>query len=151
MNLSRLRYHRDSQLLLYQPKPGQEVDDEPIVDPFEFLARVLIHIPEPNKHLVHFYGVYANRVRASYRDEDEAPSVGDGEANDPSPTRRTLSKRWRELLYRIYEVDPLICLNCGAKMKILAFIIEPAVIRQILDHLGKGAPPRVPPDSSRGQ
>ncbi len=25
-------------------------------DPLEFLARALIHIPEPNKHLVHFYG-----------------------------------------------------------------------------------------------
>ncbi len=56
VNLSRLRYHRDSQLLLYEPKAGQELDDEVLVDPLEFLARVLLHIPEPKKHLVHSTG-----------------------------------------------------------------------------------------------
>ena len=109
VNLSRLRYHRDSGLLLYEPKAPQEVDDEALVDPFEFLARVLIHIPEPNKHLVHFYGVYANRLRAMYR-TDDAPSPG--LAGDEPPPRRTLSKRWAELIYRIYEVDPLDCPHC---------------------------------------
>ena len=37
-----------------------------LTDPQEFLARVLINVPEPNKHLVHFYGAYANRVRQTY-------------------------------------------------------------------------------------
>ncbi len=45
-----------------------------------------------------------------------------------------------------YEVDPLTCRQCGAKMKILAFIIEPSVIRRILDHLDhKASQPRAPP------
>ncbi len=33
VNLSRLRYHRDAQLFLHEPKTGQEVDDEPLDDP----------------------------------------------------------------------------------------------------------------------
>lgn len=49
VNLSRLRYHPDSQLFLYEPKAGHELDDQTLVDPLEFLARVLIHIPEPEK------------------------------------------------------------------------------------------------------
>jgi len=134
VNLSRLRYHRDSQLFLYEPKAGQKVDDEALVDPLEFLARVLVHIPEPNKHLIHFYGAYANRVRATYRREDPGLPGADAEAVDATP-KRTLSKRWAELVYRIYEVDPLTCSRCGARMKILAFITEPKVIRRILDHL----------------
>ncbi len=40
-------------VLLYEPKPGHELDDDALTDPLEFLARVLIHVPEPNKHLVH--------------------------------------------------------------------------------------------------
>jgi len=76
VNLSRLRYHRDAQFFLYEPKTGQEVDDEPLVDPLEFLARVLIHIPEPHKHLVHFYGAYANRLRQTYRPEVEPTRPG---------------------------------------------------------------------------
>ncbi|HSF19367.1 MAG TPA: hypothetical protein VLK65_27835, partial [Vicinamibacteria bacterium] len=50
---------------------------------------------------------YANRVCALYRAEDTDLGA-DPEANEATP-RRTLSKRWRELIYRIYEVDPLVC------------------------------------------
>ena len=31
---------------VYEPKAGHEVDDELLLDPLEFVARVLIHIPE---------------------------------------------------------------------------------------------------------
>jgi hypothetical protein len=131
--------------LLYEPKTGQAIeDDAPLVDPLEFLARVLIHIPEPKKHLVLFYGVYANRIRASYRTEDTALAGQDGEANEPT-SRRTLSRRWSELIYRVYEIDPLVCPRCRARMKILTFITDPKVIRQILEHLDQKARPRAPP------
>lgn len=33
---------------------------------------------------------------------------------------------------RIYEVLPLVCPKCGGEMKIIAFITEPRVIREIL-------------------
>jgi Putative transposase len=114
------------------------------VDPLEFLARVLIHIPEPRKHLVHFCGVYANRIRATYRPVDPARAGADGEASEVT-SRRTLSRRWAELIYRIYEVDPLTCARCGARMKILTFITDLKVIRQILDHLDLKTCPRPPP------
>ena len=152
VNLSRLRYHPDSKLLLFEPKSGQPIDDDddPLVDPLEFLARVLIHIPEPRKHLVHFYGVYANRIRTTYRAVDSARAGADGEASELT-SRRTLSRRWAELIFRIYEVDPLDCPRCGARMKVLALIVEPNVIRQILDHLETRACPRAPPNSTQPQ
>ena len=135
VNLSRLRYHQDSRLILYEPKAGHEVDDEARLDPLEFLARVLIHIPQPNKHLAHFYGVYANRVRAMCCG---ARAIGKADMQDePTPPRRALRKRWAQLIYRIYEVDPLTCRQCGAQMRIVAFINEPSVIRKILAHLNQ--------------
>ena len=144
VNLSRLRFHPESQLIVYEPKAGHEVDDEAVLDPLEFLARVLIHIPQPNKHLVHFYGVYANRVRSAYRNQGTAPK--DEPTNAAAPARRALSKRWAELIYRIYEVDPLTCRQCGAQMKILAFITNSSVIRKILAHLHqKPSRQRAPP------
>ena len=63
VNLSRLRYHPESELILYESKSGHDAGEPELADPLEFLARVLIHIPEPNKHLVRFYGAYAKRVR----------------------------------------------------------------------------------------
>ena len=143
VNLSRLRYHPGSQLILYQSKSGHDLDDDGVVDPLEFLARVLIHIPQPHKHGVHFCGAYANRVRSTYQAEGTAaPSQATGAVLP----RRALSKRWAELIFRIYEVDPLTCTRCGAPMKILAFITEPAVIRTILAHLNqKLSQQRAPP------
>jgi hypothetical protein len=138
VNLSRLRFHPDSQLFFYEPKARLQLDDEALVDPLEFLARVLFHIPEPKKNLVLFYGVYANRIRATYRAD------AGGQANEAT-SRRTRSGRWAELKYRVYEVDPLDCPRCGAGMKILAFLIDPKVIRKIPDHLDRKPRPRAPP------
>jgi len=141
VNLSRLRFDKDSGLVVYEPQAGHESDDDALTDPLEFLARVLIHVPESNKHLVHFYGAYANRIRSSLRNDDPAP-----ESDKTNPPPRALSKRWRELIYRIYQVDPLTCTQCGSEMKILAFISEHATIRKILDHRDKiAAVPRAPP------
>ena len=146
VNLSRLRFDPPSGLLVYEPKDGRKLDDEALVDPLEFLARVLIHLPEPNKHLVHFYGAYAHRVRSTYRTKGRAAS---DDATDATPPRRTLTKRWAELIYRIYEVDPLTCTQCGGEMKILAFITDHASIQEILDHRDKNSRgPRAPPPPS---
>jgi hypothetical protein len=112
----------------------------------EFLARVLIHIPETKKHLVHFYGAYANRIRSNYRSETTAPL--DEATNGISP-RSTLTKRWAELVYRVYEVDPLTCTQCGGEMKIRAFITDDATIQKILNHRNKNSDEsRAPPPIS---
>ena len=49
--------------------------------------------------------------------------------------KRIPSKTWRECIKKIWEVDPLECPNCGGEMKIISFITEASVIRQILEHL----------------
>ena len=145
VNLSRLRYHPESELISYESKSGHDDNNDELMDPLEFLARVLIHVPEPNKHLVRFYGAYANRLRLDTFARNDSTEQKREQDDEEPPRRRVLSKRWAELVYRIYEVDPLTCRRCGEKMKLLAFIIDPAVIRRILDHLERKAPPRAPP------
>jgi hypothetical protein len=49
------------------------------------------------------------------------------------------------LLARLFLSLPLVCRNCGADMRIIAFIIEAASVEQILFALGE--PPRTPPIS----
>ena len=146
VNLSRLRFHSHSGLIAYEPKAGPDVELAELTDPLELVARVLIHIPEPNKHLALFYGAYANRRSGKCRD---ATGSADTEPTDDStPDRRRLRKRWAEMLHRIYALDPLTCARCGAPMKILAFITEHAVIKKILEHRDQHPQrPRAPPTS----
>ena len=59
----------------------------------------------------------------------------------------------RDLLIRqVYGVDPPLCARCGGTMEAVAVIDRPAVVRQILDHLGlstAAASFRTPPSPPR--
>ena len=49
--------------------------------------------------------------------------------------RRLPSKGWAEMIRKVYEVDPMICPECGGLMKVVAFITDQAVVDRIIDHL----------------
>lgn len=50
---------------------------------------------------------------------------------------------WALLLVRIDEIFPLLCPNCGAELRIIAFICEAMAVPEILAHLGEPtSPPR---------
>ena len=112
-------------------------------DPAEFLARVIMHIPEPRRHLVRYYGWYSNVSRGKRRKEEDElgrpVAVGTGVPSrarrDETPNARALRRSWAQLIKRIYEVDPLVCPKCGSEMKVIAFIIDHAVVDKILRHL----------------
>ena len=53
---------------------------------------------------------------------------------------------WAMLLARIYESAPLACPQCGADMRIIAFMTDDVSVRRILTHIGEPAdPPRIAP------
>ena len=47
---------------------------------------------------------------------------------------------WARLIRKVYEADPLECPRCKGPMRIIALIEDPAVVRRILQHLGRWAP-----------
>jgi len=64
-----------------------------------------------------------------------------------------MRRSWARLIRKVYEVDPLLYPRCGGTMKIIAVIERPAIVRQILAHLGlPAATPRLraPPDLPEG-
>jgi hypothetical protein len=102
-----------------------------------------MHIPEPRRHLVRYYGWYSNLSRGRRRKAgSEHERAGDVHADAPSravrdETRdaRALRRSWAQLIKRIYEVDPLLCPSCGAEVKVVAIITEHEVVDAILRHL----------------
>jgi len=42
---------------------------------------------------------------------------------------------WAEMIRKVFEVDPLVCPQCGGTMKIIAFLTDYAVVDRIIDHL----------------
>ena len=158
VSLDRLKVSEDAHSIAYaaRVRPGHDRQATAPLDPNDFLARVVMHIPEPHRHTVRYYGAYSSVVRARCRREASQPAAGQPGASAPAPPtvappdpdRRDLRRRWAELLKRIYEADPLTCPRCGATMRIIAFITEPRVIHTILRHLAtKAADQRSPPQN----
>jgi len=61
------------------------------------------------------------------------------------PIHTAAHSRWARLIARIYEVSPLRCPECGARMRILTFLTDPAIAAAILRHLDLPTRPSAPP------
>jgi len=115
------------------------------VDPLEFLARVLVHIPDKGHVTTRYYGWYANRPRGRRRQSEPVAAAAPPPivpAPRLAPTEAT--RRWAARRQQIVEVDPLACPTCRGSMRMFARITQASVIDQILTHLraraGRGAP-----------
>ena len=112
-----------------------------VLEPVDFVAAVTGHIPDKGRHTVRRYGYYSNRSRGKRR------LGGKGELILTSPAageERELTRRWRKMLKRIYEVDPLICPQCGSYLAIIGFVSDAAGIRTTLRSLGLREEEEVP-------
>jgi len=86
------------------------------------------------------YVWYSNKMRGQRlkQADPEAVAAPEGDVIDVSAftSRRIPSKKWRELIKKVWEADPLLCPHCQHEMRIVAFINEADVIERILRHLG---------------
>jgi len=78
-------------------------------------------------------GQRALRAAKEAQTECAAPRIIDVSMHEP---RRTPSSKWRELIKKVWEADPLSCPKCFREMRIISLINECEVIRRILSHLG---------------
>jgi len=103
-----------------------------------------------------YHGVLApharqrSRVVASANSEPTAPNVLTSSditsPGRPAPGASPRHWAWAHLMRRAFDVDVLACPRCGGRLRLVAAIDDPHVIREILTHLGLPAdPPRPDP------
>lgn len=107
-----------------------------------------------------YWGFYSNAARgkrlrdaAEDCESSEDPTADPSEDEDPDGWKKRRRISWAQLIRKVFEVDPMLC-SCGERMRILSFLTDPPVVRQILRHLGNPSskrprgPPRVGPEPS---
>jgi hypothetical protein len=97
---------------------GADADQVERLDGDELVARVIVQIPDPKRHLIRSYGRYANAAGAKRKREAMEGAVSSGAsgiagsalpatepmANEPdSAERKAARKRWANLIRHIYE------------------------------------------------
>ena len=98
-------------------------------------------MPRPRLHLIRFHGVLAPNAKLRALVVPAGPQQEAGASQpavtEPScPHDRPARISWARLLERLFEIDLEHCPNCGGELKIVAAIVESAVIERILTHLG---------------
>jgi hypothetical protein len=128
-----------------------------IFTPCDFIAAITQHIPDKSFQLVRYYGWYSNKMRGQRdrRAAEEAQAAENAvdviDVSEHKP-RRIPSAKWRELIKKVWESDPLLCPKCSREMRIVSLINERDVIERILRHLGlweqgvRVLPARAPPE-----
>lgn len=108
-------------------------------------------VPRPRVNLTRYHGVlapnykYRKQIVPQKKIEPDLKIVETLEVTSekPSPKKRM---KWAQALKRVFDIDIETCSQCGGKVKIIATIEDPAVVKKILNHLGlNSSPPRWAP------
>ena len=135
----RLRRRGDGRIALALKRAWRDGTRELIFEPLEFLERLAAMTPRPETNLLICHGVLAPRARWRARvvtygrmaQEPTAALAPDGAREQTKPRAWT----WAALMHRAFGIDVLACPHCGGRLRLIATLHDPAVIRKILDHL----------------
>ena len=167
----------DGRVRLKLRKPYYTGQTEIVLEPLEFLRRIIATIPPKRLNMVRFHGVFAPRAKvrpqlqlllpqktcthdgnASTEPSASPEAEADGGHGEPSedlpPVPPRYRRPWHELLKRVFDLDVVICARCGSKMHRISHIEDADTIERILGHLGlptsppRRAPARAPPQTA---
>jgi hypothetical protein len=98
-------------------------------------------------------GVFGEQVATEHSQDEEPREYRGGLDRSPRGVK-TASPRawsWAALMHRAFGIDVLACPHCGGRLRLIATLHDPAVIRKILAHLALGhsgqSPGPAPPES----
>jgi len=117
-----------------------------ILSGHELLEKLSSIVPPPRSHTTRYHGILApnSELRAKV-----VPAKSNG--NEPSEERKKSGSTkyrltWAALLARVFKFQVDVCPECGGRMRIIAFITDPASVGRYLR--GEGLPTEAPPIAS---
>ena len=147
----RLRRRSDGRIGLELKTAWHDGTRELVFEPLEFLERLAAMTPRPETNLLICHGVLAPRARWRERvvaygrvlpEPTAAPLAAGPDDAGVKPTPRAWT--WAALMLRAFAIDVLACPRCGGRLRLIATLHDPAVIRKILTHVGLGPSGPIP-------
>jgi len=108
--------------------------------PMQLMERLAALVPRPRVHLTRYHGVlgphykYRKQIVPQQKTTPQLALVA-GASDDKPVQTKTKRISWARLLKRVFNIDITVCQKCQGKIKIIAAIEDPKVIKKILDHL----------------
>ena len=149
---SRLFLNTRGEVIYKLKTPYSDGTTHVVMSQMELMEKLAAIVPRPRVHLTRYHGILAPHskhrksiIRRQRPVKEKSPDHGTAEAK---------SNRigWAKLLKRVYKFDVEICSKCQGRMRIVANIEDPKIIKKILSCIGLDSEPpepfpaRGPPD-----
>jgi len=155
----------DGRLLYRLKRPWRDGTTAVIFEPQDFMAKLAVLVPAPRSHLTRYHGVlapaaawrsrivptaaaHAGYIGFGMVSSSQMPTISSVDHEPVPDTPSSIRHRnytWAELMKRVFLVDVLQCERCGGRMRMLAVIHSPEIVKKILTCLG--LPSRAPPQA----
>jgi len=155
----RLEERPDGRIAYSFRKPWRDGTRAVVFTPHELIEKLVALVPPPQTNMVRYHGVLApasklrKRVVRDRRKSGEVKVEQQGGKEKPKNTEREIpvgvagrigldeelrprKMSWAELMKRVFSLDVLECPECKGRMKVIATITEPEVVRKFLASIG---------------
>ena len=135
-SVAKMTLESPTDLVIYRSRLNAKINRNfEVFSATDFLAATTQHIPDKGVQMVRYYGWYSNKMRGVRHRGLPAELVPHRPGVSPPPPLELPSKRWRDLILRVWHADPLRCPVCQNPMRVIAVIDDPWVVEKILRHL----------------
>jgi len=113
-----------------------------LLSPQELLEKISALVPAAHFHMVRYTGIFSSHSK--WRPQIIVrPEVKKGFRKTEGDDGKQLAKnsKWAQLLARVFKVDVGHCPKCGAEMRLVADVQDPAGVARYLRHIGLAAHP----------
>ena len=111
--IGRLTLKSPGDLVIYRSRLNAKINRNfEVSTATDFLAAITQHIPDKGAQMVRYYGWYSNKMRGVRHRGLSAELVPHRPGVSPPPPLELPSKRWRDLILRVWPAAPLRCPVC---------------------------------------
>ena len=121
-------YDKDTVTFTYTPHGSTELVSESL-SVFNFIKRLIIHIPERNFKMIRYYGFYCISHSMHKQYLRRAKRVDSFDIN----LRKSIYKSWSKRIRFFFGYDPIKC-TCGAYFELVEIFCDPRKIKFYFDY-----------------
>lgn len=135
--LERLTRTHDGNLTYRLKRTFTDGTNHVLFSPMELIEKLVALVPRPRVHLVRYHGVLAPHSKWRKEVVPTPPKMASPEIDDLKEAPGSRAKRisWARLLKRVFDIDVSFCFSCRGEVRVIAAILDRAIIIKILSHL----------------
>ncbi|MGH8864723.1 MAG: transposase [Burkholderiales bacterium] len=152
--LERLSQNAAGQVIYALKTPYRDGTTHVVFEPLDFLAKLAALVPRPRAHRVRYHGILAPHAKQRSQVIPSAGGQRRRQRKEPLADRAVVATRradmstaplsWMERLKRVFAIDLSVCPQCGGRLRVIADITDPQVIKRILQHVARQQGPDPP-------